>query len=235
VSEPTRPPWSLPSDDAGDLAADGDHDAADGGGDAADGGGEPGERPPAGDRDRRGRNAVLGALAGLLLLCGIGGYAVARPYLAEHPATLTTPEQVAGLRLTDDPTVIEFAAQLSATLTDAATFDDVVAAAYRDEAAPDRAVIFLGGTRLQIRPERELEAWFEGYRAGSGDLTGLAAVDPGPLGGHAKCGTSVLEGLEMAVCGWADYGSLGIGLFPNRTTDEGADLLRSVRAEALSR
>jgi hypothetical protein len=111
----------------------------------------------------------------------------------------------------------------------------VVAAGYQDGAAPDMAVIFLGGTRLQLRPERELDAWFEGYRAGSGDLTGLAAVDPGPLGGHAKCGTSVLEGLEMAVCGWADYGSLGIGLFPNRTTDEGADLLRSMRAEALSR
>jgi hypothetical protein len=45
-----------------------------------------------------------------------------------------------------------------------------------------------------------------------------------------KCGTTKTDGSSMAVCGWADHGSLGIAMFPNRPVDESADLLRTMRS-----
>jgi len=33
----------------------------------------------------------------------------------------------------------------------------------------------------------------------------------------------------MTVCGWADHGSIAVALFPGRTLDEAADLMRQMR------
>ena len=46
-----------------------------------------------------------------------------------------------------------------------------------------------------------------------------------------KCGTTPGDnGTTIAVCGWADSGSLAVALFPGRTVDQAADLLRKMRA-----
>jgi hypothetical protein len=37
----------------------------------------------------------------------------------------------------------------------------------------------------------------------------LEPVDPGPLGGQAKCGEFSVKGAQTTVCGWSDQGSMG--------------------------
>ncbi|MFI1989164.1 hypothetical protein [Actinoplanes sp. NPDC020271] len=59
-------------------------------------------------------------------------------------------------------------------------------------------------------PQLELDKNFTNM-----SLTGLAVddvaeVDPGSLGGSAKCGNSETSGIDLAVCVWSDDGSVGM-------------------------
>lgn len=169
----------------------------------------------------------------------IGGVVLVRPYLSgEHPASLSTPPKAAGLEISDDPLLADAAVQLSAMLTSEADLDDAVAAFYVDPAGDDRLVLLAGGTAALRDPEGELDAAFAAFGAadaGGVPLTSVATVDPGPLGGTARCGEAVAEGVAVSVCGWADHGSLALVVFFNRPVDESAGLLRDIRADVLSR
>jgi hypothetical protein len=180
---------------------------------------------------------AIGAVALVVLVAiVIGGLVLLRPYLSgEHPASLSTPSQVAGLEISDDPLLADAAVQLSALLTSEAELDDAVAAFYSDPGGGDRLVLLAGGTAALRDPAGELDAAFGAAGAGGLPVTGVSPVDPGPLGGTARCGEAVAEGVTVAVCGWADHGSLALMVFFSRSVDESAGLLRDVRAEVLSR
>jgi hypothetical protein len=59
-------------------------------------------------------------------------------------------------------------------------------------------------------PEREINSTVMGVGIGGLELKGLTDIDPGPLGGKAKCGNSTTDGVKLAVCVWADNGSVGM-------------------------
>ena len=40
---------------------------------------------------------------------------------------------------------------------------------------------------------------------------------------------------DLAVCGWADHGSVALALFPGRGVDEAGALMREIREETQSR
>lgn len=56
-------------------------------------------------------------------------------------------------------------------------------------------------------------------------VTGIQPVDPGPLGGVAKCGVAESNGISVVVCGWAHPGSLGLVYFYDRTSATSAELV----------
>ena len=57
-------------------------------------------------------------------------------------------------------------------------------------------------------------------------MTGCARCPPGDLGGVMKCGTTSGDGGDIAVCGWADHGSVVMAMFPGRSVDDAGGLLR---------
>jgi hypothetical protein len=63
-----------------------------------------------------------------------------------------------------------------------------------------------------VSPETELDASFKAFAAGSA-VTDRAPADTGDLGGSAECGTTNASGIDIAVCGWADKGSVGMILW----------------------
>jgi hypothetical protein len=69
----------------------------------------------------------------------------------------------------------------------------------------DNAVVALALKAVVRNPRRELTASFANLGA-----TGLVPADSGALGGIAECGVIADEGDELAVCGWADEGSIGV-------------------------
>jgi hypothetical protein len=55
-------------------------------------------------------------------------------------------------------------------------------------------------------------------------ITGLKDVDPGPLGGIAKCGDGTVSSVPLGICMWADSGSFAMLMLFNK---KGADLQKN--------
>ncbi|GAB1693775.1 hypothetical protein [Krasilnikovia sp. M28-CT-15] len=69
-----------------------------------------------------------------------------------------------------------------------------------------RDVIMVMGAAAPVEePQKELDSSFLSAGVNGLKISGLAKVDPGPLGGVAKCGRTE----DSAICGWADSGSVG--------------------------
>jgi hypothetical protein len=194
--------------------------------------------PPAPPRKRRvGRiiGIILGAVALLALLCCGGAFIFGQDYINQANATLTTPDTVAGLKKSTVPDLQTIADQTAASLSSSASVDNVIAVFYDDPAAKNKIVMLVGGTKFMWQPKSELDGAFQGSDKGGRPITGVSDVDPGKQGGTARCGTATASNIPIAVCAWADHGSLVMGFFFNRSITESADLLRKIRAEILHR
>jgi len=175
----------------------------------------------------RTRTIVLGSLlaigvAGATVL-GYSGWKIS----TQKDATLSTPSEVAGLRLDNSEDGRTTAEYLRTALSAEVDLDKAVGAVYDDSGG--RNVLFFGGTALIWTPGDDLDTAFELISDDQGSVTGLHEVSAGKLGGTMKCGTTVTDDGNIPVCGWADHGSLALAMFPNRTEDEAAKLLVQIR------
>jgi hypothetical protein len=196
---------------------------------------DPDETPAPAGRRWSTRTVVLAsllavALAGAAVL-GTAAWRIA----AQKDTTLTTPDEVAGLRRDDSDFARTTADSLRTALNAEVALDEAVGAVYTDPASKDRSVLFFGGTTLLWTPADDLDTAFDLFKDAAGAVTGLVEVPAGSLGGTMKCGTAASPDGDIAVCGWADHGSLALAMFPNRTAAESAPLLRAIRETAQTR
>ncbi|GLZ00854.1 hypothetical protein [Actinoplanes sp. NBRC 103695] len=177
-------------------------------------------------------------LAGLLAV-GVAGAAALSVtgwrVMSQKDATLTAPAELGGLKADDSENGRGTADYLTTALAAEIDFDKTVGAVYRDGANPSRGVLFFGGTSLIWSPDTELESAFDLIADDQGSVTDVHDVEAGDLGGTMKCGATATAEGDMSVCGWADHGSLTVGLFPGRPEDESAILLRTFRDVAQKR
>jgi hypothetical protein len=150
---------------------------------------------------------------------------------AEYPARIDLPQTVAGLTKVDNPTLNQTANQSAQQIKTATNADSAVAAYYAPAGDLTKAVGLIGATGRITDPEGELEDAFTGELA----ATGVEDVDAGPLGGTMRCGTTASGGQALTVCGWADGGSLMLGIFINRSQPDSATLFREIRGTILKR
>ena len=179
--------------------------------------------------------AVLGAVA--IALAVTTGPTVVR-IIKQKDATLEMPEQVADLKRDDSPLAKEHASDLVAILRAQITdLDSSVGAVYEEPSGDaSHSVMIFGGTTMLWNPERELDTVLSFISESSEDsLKELSAVDPGPLAGVMKCGSTQMDNSPMAICGWADHGSIAVALFPGRSPSDAANLLRALRSAAEKR
>lgn len=190
--------------------------------------------PRQGSRSRR-RRAILAALATLGLLgagaLGTAGWRVAQ----QKNADIATPDQVVGLVRDDSERARNTADYLRAGFAADIELDRSFGTVYRDPADERRSVLIFGGTTLLWQPEQDLDSLFDLMTDAPGEVTGLRKVPAGRLGGVAKCGTTSGEGGDFAVCGWADHGSVVMAMFPGRSVDDSARLLRDIRETVQTR
>jgi hypothetical protein len=192
---------------------------------------EPDGRRPAARRRRLALGAALVVgLAGLGAL-GLGAGRV----LAQKDTTLTPPGTAAGLTRDDSDRARTTADYLRDGLAADIDLDRSFGTVYSDPADAKRAVLVFGGTTLLWRPERDLDSLFGLMADETGKVTGLRKVDAGRLGGVMKCGTTSGDGGDFAVCGWADHGSVVMGMFPGRSLDASASLFRELRERIQTR
>jgi hypothetical protein len=150
---------------------------------------------------------------------------------AEYPARIDLPQTIAGLTKVDDPTLNQTANETAQQIKTATNADSAVAAYYAPSGDLTKAVGLVGATGRITDPEGELEDAFSGELS----VTGVQEVDAGPLGGTMQCGTTASGGQALTVCGWADGGSLMLGIFINRSQTESASLFRQIRGAVLKR
>lgn len=190
-------------------------------------------------RRRRGWLVVLGVLGALLLVCGVISWVAGRPFLEQYPATLTAPETLVGHQRSTNQALREAANQAVTELRREIDLQDAVAEFYQDPNDETKIVWLVGGTKFILDPKSELNDAFRGASGGM-SVSAPTDIDPGPLGGFARCSDGQVQvsgenALKIAICAWADHGSLAIIMFINRTLDEGAELLRQIRAVILTR
>lgn len=199
---------------------------------------EPSEEPPS----RRPRrlwilNAILGVIA-LALLAAVGP--LAWRMVSQGGARLTMPATIGALVRDDSPGAKDTVESVLGGLGAVVRLDTTAGAIYSNPGGrPNQSIILFGGTGRVWSPSKDLDSALT-VVADTGDpIKDLSEVDPGPLGGVMKCGLSGVpggnDGSAMAVCGWADHGSLALALFPDRTPADSAVLMRQLRAATLSR
>ncbi|SDZ26795.1 hypothetical protein SAMN05444365_108157 [Micromonospora pattaloongensis] len=183
------------------------------------------KRPPS-----RSKMITVVAVAAVGLV-GAGFLAAAGWRVAQQKdATLGTPARAAGLVLDESERAFATADYLRTALAARIDLDTSIGAVYADPADSKRSVLLFGGTTLLWSPERDLDTLFDVVSDDAGSVSGLREVSAGKLGGVMKCGTTRSEDGDIAVCGWADHGSVALGMFPGRRPADAGTLLRDLRA-----
>jgi len=112
---------------------------------------------------------------------------------------------------------------------------DTVAGFYEDPSDQAKLVMIAGVTSDLPDPDAELDGTFRGLSTGGLPVKNIKKTKAGPLGGVAKCGTSAASGTPVAVCAWADHGSVGMTFFYNRTVAQSTSLFLKIRSAMLKR
>ena len=185
---------------------------------------------------------ILIVLAVVLVLCG-GGVAVAyfalkdevSGVVAATQTRLVTPDTVAGRPRITEPELQTVADAMVASMKEAQPgANSTVGAFYGDPAKRDLLMV-AGVAALVADPAKELDAAMGGLGTSGVEVTNLKSIEPGPLGGVAKCGDAEAEGIPLGVCVWADHGSLGvIGLY-FKTGAEAEAEFQKIRGEVEQR
>jgi hypothetical protein len=189
------------------------------------------------DRDRRRSRRALWLSAGAVVVLGAVAVPVALHFAQNDAPALRTPSKVAGLTLDTSGNAKTTADYMRSAVSAGMDLDATVAAVYTDGSANADAhsVIFVGGTGKGS--DSSLVTKIMGLMDDSTDgITGVTTEDAGTLGGVMKCGqttdTSTADAgtdTAMSVCAFADSGTVGIALFPNRTVPASATLMRQMR------
>ncbi|SDT78100.1 hypothetical protein [Actinoplanes derwentensis] len=193
----------------------------------------PGFPQPAPPRKSRTVPIVLISLAIVLVLC-VGGTTVF--YLigknAEDTAAkiaITEPVTLGGLAKLDGA---EFAAITDNMEKELAAYPGSESSFGAIYGSPeDKNMVAALATKATIAdPQKELDASFTTFGQSS-KVTDIATVGTGSLGGVAQCGTSSISGIDVAICGWADEGSVGMIMSFFKTAADVQDSFPDLRAE----
>ncbi|GAA1757373.1 hypothetical protein [Luedemannella helvata] len=154
---------------------------------------------------------------------------------AEKGATVSTPATLAGLTLSKEPSLQKTAEDLEAELKSSIpNASSAAAGTYQDPSDPTALVMVAVVAVDNDTPEALVSGAFVGMRSQL-DVKNVKDIDPGPMGGIARCGTATMQGMPLTVCVWGDHGSLGQIYFLNRSLPESQKLYPDIRKGVLHR
>jgi hypothetical protein len=226
---------------------------------------QPYAAPPQPSRGRGGMIALIAGAAFLLLLvCGVGGVLIMRSgdedpdnvtqspgasanasaddntsappttptVKGEYPAKIVLGDKVAGMNRLKDASLQSSADKTATELKNDTNADTAVAGYYAPADDPTKIVGIIGATTRISDPEQELD---DAFGSSSLSVTGVQEFSAGSLGGYVKCGNTSSGGNALTICGWADGGSLAIGIFIHRSLNDSQTLFQTIRKEILIR
>ena len=114
------------------------------------------------------------------------------------------------------------------------TATSTAAGTYQDPNDPTALVMVAAVAGDNDNPAMLVDRAFDAMRSQL-DVKNVNDIDAGPMGGVARCGTAIMQGMPLTVCVWGDHGSLGQIYFLNRSLDESKKLYPDIRKGVLHR
>ena len=186
----------------------------------------PVQMPP--QRSRRGLKITLAVIGSIVLLCGIGSCIAAIPVMRESGRTVTAPDELpGGLTKTDDAGMQTILDGLKTDLNSAFS-TDTTEVGYYTTAGTGHAVLLAAASTTIFLPSIQIDDAFRGMSS-SLSVTDIQGYPAGTLGGTVKCGASTASGIKLALCVWADYGTVGMGALFARDPADAAPLFLQIR------
>ena len=175
---------------------------------------------------------ILIILAVLLVLCAAGGtaaYFLLRDRVDAASTRVVAPETLAGRPKVTQPELQTASDTLVANLkTNMPDATSTVGAFYGDVLAGD-LIMIAAVSGIVANPAAEVDKSFSDMSGAGMAVTNIQSVDPGPLGGEAKCGDGSSQGLSLGICSWADFGSIGMIVMYDKTGAEAATEFVEIR------
>ncbi|MEH0936509.1 hypothetical protein [Micromonospora psammae] len=122
---------------------------------------------------------------------------------------LVAPKTLAGRAKSTDPELRKLADGMVKDMKSTVRNESGAIGAFYGSPTRRNMIMVAGATGFVLDPESELDEAVEGL-SGSLAVRKTSTVDPGPLGGAARCGDGRASGVSLGVCAWADQGSVGI-------------------------
>ena len=175
---------------------------------------------------------ILIILAVLVVLCGAGVVGVYFLVKDEVSAALNTrvtaPDTLAGRPKVTQPELAAMATSLEAQVKSSVpNATNAVSGIYGDMLSQD--ILVMAAASGAIADHASV---VDQTMTGAGtDLTNVTSIDPGPLGGTAKCGDTSTSGQPIGVCVWADNGSQGMIMMLGKTGADVATEFVAIRGE----
>jgi len=93
-------------------------------------------------------------------------------------------------------------------------------------------IVVLAAAEAQIDdPDTMLDLMLSSASSGGDKVTGITSAPTGSLGGAAKCGAATDSGTKMALCTWADNGSLGMLIWYDKSVAKAKAEFPKLRAQ----
>jgi len=122
---------------------------------------------------------------------------------------IVEPKTLGGRPKLTDAQFADVAKELQSSLKGVPGATNSVGALYGTVAKQD--IIIVAAAEAPIDdPDKELTQTFYGAGVGGLKVDDITTAPTGSLGGVAKCGSASTGGVDMAICSWADDGSLGM-------------------------
>jgi hypothetical protein len=95
-----------------------------------------------------------------------------------------------------------------------------------------RNIVILAAAQAPIaNPAQMLDQIFSGAGLSGQKISNIVSAPTGTLGGTAKCGSAVAEAVDMAICSWADEGSLGMMIWRFNSVSKAKAEFPALRAQ----
>ncbi len=177
---------------------------------------QPGFPPAAPQKKSNVGKILLIILAAVLLLC-VGGSAIVffafKDDVKEAVEAVNTrvvePETLGGRNKVTDPELQALAVEMVADIKQSVPNSTSTVGGFYGDIEKQDLVMIVGASGIIADPAKELDDAAKGVSTELG-VTNMASIDPGPLGGTAKCGDGTTEEIPVGVCVWADKGSVGM-------------------------
>ncbi|MGN9776614.1 hypothetical protein ACTMS0_12725 [Micromonospora sp. H33] len=194
--------------------------------------GQPFGAVPPPPKKRSAGKILLIVFAAVLVLC-LGGAAVAffavkdevKDTVDATKIRVVEPETLAGRPKVTDANLQGISQQLETELNKSLPDATSTVGAFYGDPAKQDLVMVAAASGLNTDPAKTLEETITGARQSDVKVGEMSSVDPGPLGGEARCGDAKAADVPIGVCVWSDKGSVGMIMIYFKT---GADVQKEL-------